>query len=1573
MIDGTASAQKATITIGKTIGAPGDTAVISIHLSTVQSVSGISLSLLYSSDVLKFLSVIRPQEMPMTVYATEGIGEMHFVFLDSDRARVLESGVHELAQLSFVIDEGAPMGRQELSLLKYDVADGQSPPRHVLGTSENGEIWITKNVVEVTRGAWVSHDDLEVVLSATFDRPIAGLQFELEWQNPMLVFGNASIDNDWRLFSHVTADRATRIVVADFSGTTPSGESDKHMISVYFHDESSLQSADRVVIRLRDVLATDKTGQQVPVLGKGGELDFGIRPVDVGDVDENIATEDTVRSVLADSVESVVKDTMTVGVIDSIEIVTDDNLVIADSVEIVIDDPVIPVVTDTIEATVIDTVRPGITDAIAMGGEGQREIQDDRPDDKVAPLPVTDQSSDLDEEVGNQIPKSIDGLRFDEILADPPPGASGDANGDGHRNSRHDEFVEILNAGAQAIDLSGYLLSDDDVSTDKMFQFPKNTVIQPGERIVLFGGGDPIGIAGQVFVDDGSIGNGLTNSGDRVVLIDSVSGDTLLSAAYESPNNIDQSLVAKGGGWVLHSSGEGKGLYSPGMARTVMDVLFPMPAVLELEPGEHRSVMTMIQYTDGEHEPLNGDVLWVSLDTGVVQIGADNRLIAQRIGETEAWFFWDGRESLHASVRVVEGVEILSEIAPSARLDGLVISEIYPNPASGQDGDTNGDGVRHSYEDEFVELANTSTQTIDLSGYLLSDDDASVKRMFRFPEGATIYPGSTVTLFGGGLPKGNTGAVYVDDGRIGDGLSNAGDGVVLMAPDGTTEIASMHYETSTKGVSWARDESGNYLLHNQIYPGIKKSVGALSPPGVAEEEHEIVLPEGLVFSEVFISPGGIDANKDGEIDALADQFVELVNTGKDTVDLSGWLLGDDDTKVSRFFRFPDGTMLPPNAYLTVFGGGRPVDVPGSVFVAGGKIGNGLSKEGEVVHLFFPDGKRVAMSVILPKAKTGFSWVLQDGGEYTLHQQIPGRQAISPGAEQVVIERLEVHVDEIFLEPGMRSIISVFGILSDGTSISLNEDVVWHVQVPGILWFENDQVVAERVGETILYAGWLNIRSNSIWLVVRQKAPIDTILATRSDSVVVVKDDDSALRVSEPDTTVFLENAPDTLRIPSNTDPTSVAENLDSNDDLTLDPSEVKPNRPPQFMAFPDSTSMVGFLFKFRPRAIDADRDSIVIAIREHPSWLYWDGEVLQGVPAESDTGSAGVVVWATDGRASISLTAPIRVISVMNQLGAMMSVPVTGALTWRQHLDLPPGVQVQVDGGPEWHAEERNLVWKPDDAGQYSVVVALSTGAGEQIMMPITLNVAPRPMFELYAVLVEPKKDTNGDGRVDRFEDQYIAIRNVGKTTVDVSGWLLGDDDRSLVKLPEGVVIGPGEDLFMVGMIDESLDQRIFSAGGRIGNGLARSDRILLIAPDGPDTLINTTYKGSSPDPMILHGALEPHSVAVELAPEQLAAAHEDTIFGTGYPHKGIFPTPNPFNSATRIGFYTTGGPVFITVYSVLGQPIRRLVQQQLPAGYHQRIWDGTNDNGVPVSSGVYLVHMEGQRAAFTRRVALVR
>lgn len=78
---------------------------------------------------------------------------------------------------------------------------------------------------------------------------------------------------------------------------------------------------------------------------------------------------------------------------------------------------------------------------------------------------------------------------------------------------------------------------------------------------------------------------------------------------------------------------------------------------------------------------------------------------------------------------------------------------------------------------------------------------------------------------------------------------------------------------------------------------------------------------------------------------------------------------------------------------------------------------------------------------------------------------------------------------------------------------------------------------------------------------------------------------------------------------------------------------------------------------------------------------------------------------------------------------------------------------------------------------------------------------------------------------------------------------------------------------------------------------------------------------------------------------------------------------PNPFNAETAIDFaLAEWGPVGMTVYNIMGQRVRRFPPASLPAGKNKFIWDGCDDSGVKVSSGVYIYRIEkGGRKAVGR------
>jgi len=95
--------------------------------------------------------------------------------------------------------------------------------------------------------------------------------------------------------------------------------------------------------------------------------------------------------------------------------------------------------------------------------------------------------------------------------------------------------------------------------------------------------------------------------------------------------------------------------------------------------------------------------------------------------------------------------------------------------------------------------------------------------------------------------------------------------------------------------------------------------------------------------------------------------------------------------------------------------------------------------------------------------------------------------------------------------------------------------------------------------------------------------------------------------------------------------------------------------------------------------------------------------------------------------------------------------------------------------------------------------------------------------------------------------------------------------------------------------------------------------------------------------------------------------------------------TPNPFNPSTTIPYgLPQDADVRLRVFSVTGKAVRTLVDRSMNAGGHGVVWDGRDDSGVPVGSGVYLYRLEvwgeldsnsptNRREAAVRRMTLVR
>ena len=287
-------------------------------------------------------------------------------------------------------------------------------------------------------------------------------------------------------------------------------------------------------------------------------------------------------------------------------------------------------------------------------------------------------------------------LFISEVLADPP----GDANRDGKHDPHQDEFIELYNAGPVAIPLADWRLGDAG-PLSSYFRFPRRAAIDPRSYVVLFGGGKPTGFTIPVYTDDGTIGDGLTNSGESIHLIDN-HGHEAASLVHPTWPNA-QSLVR-----------------APPDGDALVPHQTTSPLKAPFSPGHAPAVRPLLTYR-------------------------------------------------------------------------LFISEVLADPPEDWTGDANQDGRADPHQDEFIELYNAGSTTVDIGGWRLGDA-GPLSGYFRFPRRAAIAPRSYVVLFGGGNPSGFTIPVYTDDGTIGDGLTNSGESIHLISARGD-EVAFFFHST----------------------------------------------------------------------------------------------------------------------------------------------------------------------------------------------------------------------------------------------------------------------------------------------------------------------------------------------------------------------------------------------------------------------------------------------------------------------------------------------------------------------------------------------------------------------------------------------------------------------------------------------------------------------------------------------------------------------------------------------------------------------------------------------------------
>jgi hypothetical protein len=145
---------------------------------------------------------------------------------------------------------------------------------------------------------------------------------------------------------------------------------------------------------------------------------------------------------------------------------------------------------------------------------------------------------------------------------------------------------------------------------------------------------------------------------------------------------------------------------------------------------------------------------------------------------------------------------------------------------------------------------------------------------------------------------------------------------------------------------------------------------------------------------------------------------------------------------------------------------------------------------------------------------------------------------------------------------------------------------------------------------------------------------------------------------------------------------------------------------------------------------------------------------------------------------------------------------------------------------------------------------------------------------------------------------------------------------------------------------------------GIAGEGVLATVSFRTLAAGDPRIGIgNVTARDAANQPVVMNGA------GNNLPPVNLPSVSE------------LRPNvPNPFNPSTEFSFMLAqDGPVTLRIYSVRGELVRTLVDQDMTAGPHVMIWNGTDDQGRQAASGAYIARFVAPDRTQSRHLTLLK
>ena len=140
-------------------------------------------------------------------------------------------------------------------------------------------------------------------------------------------------------------------------------------------------------------------------------------------------------------------------------------------------------------------------------------------------------------------------------------------------------------------------------------------------------------------------------------------------------------------------------------------------------------------------------------------------------------------------------------------------------------------------------------------------------------------------------------------------------------------------------------------------------------------------------------------------------------------------------------------------------------------------------------------------------------------------------------------------------------------------------------------------------------------------------------------------------------------------------------------------------------------------------------------------------------------------------------------------------------------------------------------------------------------------------------------------------------------------------------------------------------------------------DASFALAPASPGTLLVT----------VSHRNHVPYEGEAAVAYDQTSVQPEELVAPARLALTSVL--PNPFGPTTAIAYSVPAGAarVHLDVYNCRGQRVRTLVDAEKAPGTYQVSWDGSDDRGHAVASGIYFCEIRSGTERHVRKVALIR